>query len=611
MGEEAARVLAGTALAGAVSTTVASLVRDELRRGILGRAARLGAAMLGMGVVVSVLGLAGAGKDDVEAPKAAGIPRKVETEPVHIRVVDREEKPAAGVKVRVYTGPHPARSVTSDGEGRVVVPSEQVGDYYSFLARHGDLLGWVAGDPRRPGDAGTAAHPLKLVLLPVDRTVEGSVVDSKGQPNAHVLIVVESIGRSGEAQRDDAATSPWSRDGWPLGSTVTDERGRYTLTLPEKTNVGLCAIHQRFTGPWIGAHEDARMIDPVTLEPAGGITGKVTDVQTGAPVAGAHLGAQLVEHHNRNSSVAAMREAVSDARGEFSLGGLEPGVYNLHLWNVPGRTHAVASAVDGIRVRALQDTRADLRVVDGRPLRGVVSDSQTKQPVAGVPVGCHGPAHPRTGAAVETRRTDGQGRFTFFVPPGEQYVYVMERPSGSRLSSSVVIVPEQGEAGPVRLVREPGAATAPVEMEIKKEAGKAVRTETKKGPAKPVAPEPRTPEGRTVTGLVTDREGRPLVGVNVYISPIAAGPGEPPRSYDSAATDRAGVFILRNQPRHEFTLVFSRPGAERSTLLLRNLSGRIRTSWISSLHPVPINNAPHTGTILLWTRQSHKDSRSA
>ena len=94
-----------------------------------------------------------------------------------------------------------------------------------------------------------------------------------------------------------------------------------------------------------------------------------------------------------------------------------------------------------------------MTVIRGRPLRGVVIDRETDKPVADIRVACYGPAHPRSGAAVESHKTDTQGRFTFHVPPGEQHVYMMDGMSSSRLGRRDLFVPEQGEIESFRLLR--------------------------------------------------------------------------------------------------------------------------------------------------------------
>ena len=117
---------------------------------------------------------------------------------------------------------------------------------------------------------------------------------------------------------------------------------------------------------------------------------------------------------------------MTDEQGRFAVTGLEAGVYNLLFQGVPGRPGVTARAVEGLRVRAGADSPADLTLIEGRPLRGIVIDQETDKPQAGAMVGCYGPARPQSGAAVESRTTDEHGQFLFHVPPGEHYVYLMD-----------------------------------------------------------------------------------------------------------------------------------------------------------------------------------------
>jgi hypothetical protein len=261
----------------------------------------------------------------------------------------------------------------------------------------------------------------------------------------------------------------------------------------------------------------------------------------------------------------------SDDRGRFVLVGAEPGVFNVLFHGAPGRPGATARAVEGVRVRAGADTTADLAVIDGRPLRGVVIDRDTGEPVPGVPVLCYGPARPRSGVAVEALRTDEQGRFTFHVPPGEQYVVFQEGDIGGPLARQTIVVPEQGQIELVRLKKRPERNRGMMGMmkvaiardAVEKAAGpeppaptkvaeavvaeakaavptlepalaKGVRTAevSKKaiGPAMAKGQRERAkapadaPMVRTVTGHVRDPQGRPLAGVRLFVA------GAPPRT---------------------------------------------------------------------------------
>jgi RNA polymerase sigma factor (sigma-70 family) len=606
---------------GSIPAVVAAVVRGELKRGIVMHAMRLGAVLMGMGFVASAAALMGmeqagdASKASAGPPPTAPAKAKDEAGPIHVRVVEKDGKGAAGVEVRVFGSGDTSRTFTSDADGRIVLPRDPADALVSFLALKGNALGWGTLDLRglppgnRRGPAGTAADPLLLTLLPRNHEFDGSLVDTEGQPIAGVRVAVQVLNWKGQ-------NSVYVRSGqlkankWPLGASVTDERGRYRLIVPEEASASLMALHPRYVGPWIIAPEAARTLYPVILEPAGGITGTVTDAVTGAPVAGVRVGAQLLDHHEvilRGGG----GEALSDAQGRFTLDGLQRGVYNLYLEMIEGRDRAGARAVEGVRVRAGEDATADLKVIEGRPLRGVVIDAATDRPAARVRVGCYGPDGRVTGLT-----TDQEGRFTFHVPPGEQHVYVMDGSSSSRLSRTIVVVPEQGDMELVQLLRisrpqnwpgamaefmkkaanpdvkkraveikidrpqnKPGAMVEFMKKaanpDVKKQAVE-IKTETvyvksevanKAAVAKTSAPVRKAPvpEGRTVTGLVVDTQGRPLAGVSVYSNDHM--PGEPQR-FESATTDREGVFVLRGLPRRDLEISLNRRDCKSATKTL-------------------------------------------
>ena len=194
-----------------------------------------------------------------------------------------------------------------------------------------------------------------------------------------------------------------------------------------------------------------KTIKPLVMEPAGSIAGRVVDAVTGQPVTRVLIGAQLIEYHQR--MLGGWGTSLADDQGRFAITGLEPGVYNLLFMKAPGRPLVTARAVEGIRVRAGESAAALMKVMEGRPVRGTVIDRATGKPVPGFHVGCHGPARPQSGAAVLGQKTDLQGNFTFHLPPGENFVYLMDgNPQSSRLSKRTIDVPEQGEVERIELV---------------------------------------------------------------------------------------------------------------------------------------------------------------
>jgi hypothetical protein len=300
----------------------------------------------------------------------------------------------------------------------------------------------------------------------------------------------------------------------------------------------------------------ARTLASVTLESAGGIVGRMTEAATGRPVAGAAVAAQLIEQGRRDRS-GGWGQATTDDQGRFTIGGLEPGVFNLMLLEVPGRRHATATAVENLRVEANTEATADLVVIEGHPLRGVVVDrGDGDKPVRGARVGCRGPAQPRSGQALLATETDDRGRFAFHVSPGEHFVFVIDDPARNRTGRRLVVVPEQGELLPVFLLIAAGddtvPATAPASGEVI--VADAPLRAAAIGVAKPAA------KRRTVTGRVTDPDDRPLAAIRVAVDTGPTRPGaarvEP---HYWAITDRGGKFIMGGVPDRQVWLTLDRP----------------------------------------------------
>ena len=165
-----------------------------------------------------------------------------------------------------------------------------------------------------------------MKLIPLTHRVEGSVADRQGKPIAGARIGVR------EAHPQESDVDPGREEsGDPvLGLSVTDDAGKFSVTLPQDASAFLYASHPRHFGTTMIVRTDAKTVGPMTLQPAGWIAGKVTDAATGKPVAGAAVGAQFLERR-RKMVTDGWGQAVTDDQGHFIVGGLEPGVYNLVL----------------------------------------------------------------------------------------------------------------------------------------------------------------------------------------------------------------------------------------------------------------------------------------
>ncbi|SIO32692.1 Carboxypeptidase regulatory-like domain-containing protein [Singulisphaera sp. GP187] len=429
-----------------------------------------------------------------------------------------------------------------------------------------------------------------LTLTPLAHKVAGSVVDPQGRPIAGVRVM--GRGLNYEESNFFLRSRHLEEEGDPLGSGVSDSEGRFTLTLPAGTNVTLAFRHPRWVSPRIDVAEDEKTIDPVTLQPAGSISGRVRDLATGAPVAGARVGAQFLDSPSLTNGV--VGDAVSDAQGKFTLDSLEAGVYNVCLDDISGRPRATANAVAAIRVRSGEESPAELKVFDGIPLQGVVVDATTTQPLPDVLVCGQGPARPLSGNAIHASYSDERGQFTFFVPPGENSVYLLSPDvamRGSRLGSTTVTVPENGKVPPIRLVgpvpkRPPVVRPGRGDISTKTSEGRSRRILSSSSSRRMV------PEGRTVIGKVLDAEGGPLVGATIAARVITEHSSS---TVSTVVSDREGTFIAKGLPHGEVTMIATRPGRVRRNDSLRQLVPGDRSTVEFTFGPVPADAAPLTG----------------
>ena len=248
------------------------------------------------------------------------------------------------------------------------------------------------------------------------------IVDTRGKPIAGAQVRAVQFNHD----KNGFATGYGNTGEFSLASTVSDETGHYRLTsLPQNTTAIFEAYHPRFAGPKFSCKPDDQSIPSVVLEDAGGIAGTLVDAATGQPVAGAIIASQRIEHTERILG-GNWGSAISDAQGHFAVGGLAPGVYNLLLQSSPKGRRFTARAVEGVRVKASEEARADLRLIAGRRVSGTARTGRTNKPMVATPIFCYSESHPRSGAACQGTYTDLQGRFEHFVPPGFALVYIAE-----------------------------------------------------------------------------------------------------------------------------------------------------------------------------------------
>jgi Carboxypeptidase regulatory-like domain len=174
----------------------------------------------------------------------------------------------------------------------------------------------------------------------------------------------------------------------------------------------------------------------------GAVQGRVTNSVDGKPVAGVHAWADI-PGQGRGLGIG---EAVTDAKGNYQIAHLKPGVYVITLTlSAEQQKYATARALQHRDLKpGTTLTGQDFTLIPGSWITGKVTDKITGQPLAGVDIGIYGPAHPRSRPEVQDTTTGLNGVYRARVPAGKQYVYVTRLPDVEDQPNSLYRLPTQG-----------------------------------------------------------------------------------------------------------------------------------------------------------------------
>ncbi|MGA2583857.1 MAG: carboxypeptidase regulatory-like domain-containing protein [Tepidisphaeraceae bacterium] len=344
------------------------------------------------------------------------------------QVLDADGKPAAGAHVMVLMndglGAYVSGGATiagNDGSFSINVPIKQPDGNASFIL---GIFAYVPGvaisAPARIGDA-----PMNLRLSPT-ADARLSFVDSADKPVAGVKIQPYTILLLGGGDSPVGAgflvlPSEIARD-W---AATTDSAGKCVVHgLPRGAQVGFDTTDDRYAKMSFEdrvtlADDAATTAAPIHLFSSAVIVGHVINPETGKPQPGIALIAQATDTDPGNGG----GNAISDPDGKFEINRLRSGSYVVSL-NFEKPVGDWTAAAAEVQVTEGQQATADLTLTRGGILQGQARDSVTGKPLPGIPIGLHGPARPKSAPAVQSVVTDSNGKFSFRVPAGEQYLYV-------------------------------------------------------------------------------------------------------------------------------------------------------------------------------------------
>lgn len=373
------------------------------------------------------------------------------------RIVTPEGQPVSEMTVEAYVNGEPWDTpFVSDEQGAIQVPAdwrfdEKTRNQVLLVARDRDeRLGWYGFRPNEP--EAPAPFAFQMVLLPRDRVVQGRFVNDNGGPVAGVRVVVDSIFQEQNGYVGDylLGESRW------LPSIPSDQSGQFSIPMPEGSRVRLRVDDPDWVRMEIPADETTDDLGRLTLYPAGRIEGRVVNAETGEPMAGHTIFVQALNSENLREGFPSYAAAKVDDEGRYVIGGLPPAPFNVLHGSPHDQRQWTAPAHEHVDVVAGQATTVDFQVIRGQRLAGRVTEHPTGKPLANISVGYYGSARPDSGAACMMVRTDENGAYEFFVPPGASRVYVAEG-NRQRLPDSrrTVMVSADRPLGPVDLTAGP------------------------------------------------------------------------------------------------------------------------------------------------------------
>lgn len=168
---------------------------------------------------------------------------------------------------------------------------------------------------------------------------------------------------------------------------------------------------------------------PIHLMAAATITGSLVYADTKKPGTGLGVYAQSVS--NSGSGI-----GMTDASGHFSISRLKPSRYIVAMQPDDDRFGDWTARAAEIDVAQGEHATANLPLIHGGIITGIVRDQESHKGLAGLDVALHGPAHPSAAAGVQWARTNADGVYRMRVPPGTQTIYLMSAPPDGYLRPS-------------------------------------------------------------------------------------------------------------------------------------------------------------------------------
>ena len=229
-------------------------------------------------------------------------------------VVAPDGRPVANADVQAYDTSRNIKTYRTDQRGAFRIPGKWLNadsDMYFLVSRKGESLGWHWLGTFQNADVEKPAvrEPLKITLLPCNRTIDGTCVDRAGRPMAKVSLHVALL--------ENGSNNPACCPPYPecLGHGISNAEGHYSIKVPEYKICNIVAEHPDYVPVETSYRDDHPGPQQIVLkEPAGTVRGRVVDASTGSPIRGAWIFAQAIQSR---VGYAGFRESVSDDNGQY------------------------------------------------------------------------------------------------------------------------------------------------------------------------------------------------------------------------------------------------------------------------------------------------------
>ena len=311
-------------------------------------------------------------------------------------LVQTEEKaPLPGIKLRFAMRRGPTVEVTTGADGRYMAANMIPGRYDLQVVSPA----WfpITGQQLRvniPG--GTEPKPTTLdIALAGSRRLHGVVLDAAGQGVGGARVWILGGGRVVRSARDAGR----------ILEVFTDARGQWTIVdIPPDKNVVVRAAMGALEADPVYAPWEKPPPMPLRMElkGTGDIAGRVIDLDTRLPVAGARVQIRPDPYDGRNG-----RTVYTNSEGEFRVESMLPGAYKF----IPFKKNYLTAEADTANVTRGGEVNVGLNLDPGMVFAGVVVD-QTGAPLRGARVNVRGRPDGKEKDVSRSINVDGRGRFS-------------------------------------------------------------------------------------------------------------------------------------------------------------------------------------------------------